>query len=360
VNHARGPFGPVTARASLAAGALLLALPAVIPAGPEQGQDINSTQKKLARDGGGGPDHAKQRDQNLEQQIACTINAERQYAGLDALRVNPGLTDAAQKYARFLAAGDPRQKMPQDATGHPLGGADVGQRATAAGYQWYVIGENVDYCSADQHNPVQYFVQRWINSPTPKANILEPAFMDTGVGVWRTDTGYVYAVQDFGATAQPAPRAGRPDLKITAFSARSPSMTYPFVEGTQGVPGYFFVPIEFTIMNVGKSDAPPFGIGAWSKQQGQAAQRAGFLGYRLDQSVPGKGGGYIVGGNPGRASVLNPQPLLTHDPLPAGGWLKGSSTLAVPVFSQEQGVIWINADEGNTNKPSQKIGIKVP
>lgn len=62
-------------------------------------------------------------------------------------------------------------------------GSTVGDRATAQGYNWTAIGENI----ARGQQTVQSAMTDWTNSPGHHANNINPAFEDFGLGV--TGTG---------------------------------------------------------------------------------------------------------------------------------------------------------------------------
>jgi len=56
-------------------------------------------------------------------------------------------------------------------------GSDVGIRATAAGYAWRTIGENI----AGGHPDMASVVQAWIDSPGHCANLMSPDFREIGL-----------------------------------------------------------------------------------------------------------------------------------------------------------------------------------
>jgi uncharacterized protein YkwD len=57
-------------------------------------------------------------------------------------------------------------------------GSDPGQRITRAGYIWRTYGENV----AAGYTTPESVVAGWMQSDGHRANILNPAFRDIGVG----------------------------------------------------------------------------------------------------------------------------------------------------------------------------------
>jgi uncharacterized protein YkwD len=72
-------------------------------------------------------------------------------------------------------------------------GSSPGDRITRAGYDWRTYGENVAY----GYPTPESVMAGWMSSPGHKANILNCAFKEIGVGMAKD--GY-YWTQDFGAT----------------------------------------------------------------------------------------------------------------------------------------------------------------
>ncbi|MFE9452172.1 CAP domain-containing protein [Streptomyces sp. NPDC006739] len=114
------------------------------------------------------------------------VNAERAKVGCQDLTLNADLTKAAQAHSDDMAA---HQNMSH--TGSD--GSSPGDRITRAGYDWSTYGENVAYGYA---TPEQVMAA-WMASPGHKANILDCAFKEIGVGFAQPNA---YWTQDFGAT----------------------------------------------------------------------------------------------------------------------------------------------------------------
>jgi uncharacterized protein YkwD len=53
-------------------------------------------------------------------------------------------------------------------------GSDLGDRATAAGYEWSMVGENIAW----GHTSVEDAVEGWISSPEHCKNMMSPVFKD--------------------------------------------------------------------------------------------------------------------------------------------------------------------------------------
>lgn len=127
-------------------------------------------------------------DPSFGSQVIDLVNVERQAEGLGLLVGNDLLTEAAQKYAQkmadegFFAHQDPNTgQMPWD-------------RATAVGYQWTMIGENI----AEGQTSPEMVMEGWMNSKGHRENILRPEFKEIGIGIYRDLLGRIYWVQLFG------------------------------------------------------------------------------------------------------------------------------------------------------------------
>lgn len=127
-------------------------------------------------------------------QVLELINNERRQAGLQPLRLNAALTQAAQRHSTAMAY--------QDFFGHVGRGGDTFvTRIQQAGYRYSAISENI----AGGQTTASAAVQAWMNSPGHRVNILNPQYVDTGIGYefLGTDPGQVtlkhYWTQTFGA-----------------------------------------------------------------------------------------------------------------------------------------------------------------
>ncbi|WDZ87420.1 CAP domain-containing protein [Micromonospora cathayae] len=121
-------------------------------------------------------------------QVVALVNAERAKAGCGALSVDAKLTTAAQRHSEDQAA---HKKMSH--TGSD--GSDAGDRLDRVGYDWRGYGENVAW---NQQTPAAVMAA-WMNSAGHRANILNCAFTEIGVGVARSNGPYW--TQVFGTPA---------------------------------------------------------------------------------------------------------------------------------------------------------------
>jgi uncharacterized protein YkwD len=128
-------------------------------------------------------------------------NMDREMSGQAALFVNPLLQSVAQAHADDMASQD--RFGDTDTDGHILNGHDLVYRVGAVGYAWSTLGENVAY-NLGFADPAAAFMEQWWNSPPHRANILNPAFTETGLGVARGASGRTYAVQVFARPASPS------------------------------------------------------------------------------------------------------------------------------------------------------------
>jgi uncharacterized protein YkwD len=130
-------------------------------------------------------------------EILALVNAERQRAGLNPVVNSAALTMQATQYACEMIQYDFFDHV------NPVTGSTLGDRAREFGYEFYVVGENL---GAGQATPQQVF-RDWMNSPGHRRNVLDPRFVELGVGVAVGGRYQIYWVQEFGRplTAGSAP-----------------------------------------------------------------------------------------------------------------------------------------------------------
>lgn len=118
------------------------------------------------------------------------VNAERAKAGCPAVTAEDRLRAAARGHSADMAARNYFSHTTPE-------GVTFAQRITAAGYAWRTAGENI----AKGYRTPQAVMTGWMNSSGHKANILNCAFRDLGVGVAADAGGTLLWTQDF-ATAR--------------------------------------------------------------------------------------------------------------------------------------------------------------
>ncbi|MDG4808321.1 CAP domain-containing protein [Micromonospora sp. WMMD1120] len=112
-------------------------------------------------------------------EVVDLVNAERAKAGCKALTINEKLMTAAQRHSQDQAD---HQKMSH--TGSD--GSNAGTRLDRVGYTWRTYGENVAW---NQKSPTAV-MDAWMNSSGHRANILNCAFTEIGVGIASSNGPY--------------------------------------------------------------------------------------------------------------------------------------------------------------------------
>jgi uncharacterized protein YkwD len=127
--------------------------------------------------------------ESLEQQCLDEVNRVRRRNGLQRLVLYEELLPVAREYSRrmaeqnFFSHNDPE-------------GRSVRERVDEADIRWRMVGENLAY-SNGYVNPVAASIHGWMGSPGHRANILEPDFRLTAIGVWIRHDGTVYFTEIF-------------------------------------------------------------------------------------------------------------------------------------------------------------------
>ena len=103
------------------------------------------------------------------------INAARAQNGAGPVAFNPQLTTAAVNHSQDMVN---RNYFDHTAPAPAPNGAELGQRVTAAGYQWTGVAENI---AQGQTTEAEVF-QSWMNSPGHRANMLNATYTQIGLG----------------------------------------------------------------------------------------------------------------------------------------------------------------------------------
>ncbi len=112
-------------------------------------------------------------DSQLERTVFDLVNQERAIRRLRPLKWDDRLADAARQHSLDMAN--------NRFFGHTgSGGTSGGDRIVDDGYSWNTWGENIAAWSASE--TPQAVINRWMNSPGHRANILKADFCDLGVG----------------------------------------------------------------------------------------------------------------------------------------------------------------------------------
>jgi uncharacterized protein YkwD len=123
---------------------------------------------------------------SFEQQVVDLVNQQRAAYGIGPLSYNAVLDQAATEH-------NSDQITTRTMAHHNMGDGEPDQRLQQLGY-YGAWGENV---AVGQTTP-QQVVQEWMNSPTHRANILNPNYHHLGVSYGTTSDGYAFWTQEFG------------------------------------------------------------------------------------------------------------------------------------------------------------------
>jgi uncharacterized protein YkwD len=132
----------------------------------------------------------------------CLINRERAAHDERPLQANGRLQRAAQGHTEEMVSGDYFSHFAPS-------GAGPASRMRASGYihggnVGYEVGENIAWGTLSLATP-RAIVEAWMSSPGHRANILDPRYRDTAIGVLaqlpssvgKGERGAIYT-QDFG------------------------------------------------------------------------------------------------------------------------------------------------------------------
>jgi len=120
--------------------------------------------------------------------VLALVNQERAKAGCKALTMDSRLTAAARGHSADMAAKNYFDHTSQDGTA-------FADRIKRAGYQWSTAGENI----AKGQKDAASVMTSWMNSPGHRANILNCAYKNIGIGLAYDAKRTPYWTQDFAA-----------------------------------------------------------------------------------------------------------------------------------------------------------------
>jgi hypothetical protein len=150
----------------------------------------------------------------VEKHIVEMTNKVRVEHKLGEVGINAKLKAAAKSYAEFLAK--------SLVFSHTADGREPAERATAAGYGWCSVGENLaaylDSRGFETRELARKSVESWLNSPSHRENLLAPFATEIGVGVAQAADKY-------------------PKYILVQLLARPKSLAYEFqISNTTGEP----------------------------------------------------------------------------------------------------------------------------
>jgi uncharacterized protein YkwD len=121
-------------------------------------------------------------------EVVSFINEIRLENGLKELKLNGKLTEAAFNKAMDMVKNDYFSHI------SPKSKKSWKDFILESNYKYKSIGENL----ARGFTSNQYMVEKWMDSPAHKRNILDPEFEEIGIGYHKDSNGIVYFVMTFG------------------------------------------------------------------------------------------------------------------------------------------------------------------
>ncbi len=121
-------------------------------------------------------------------EVLRLTNEARLAIGVDPVEWSAPLASQAEEYACEM--------IDLDFFAHvnPETGSTLRDRADSFSYEYWAIGENL---AGGQTTPAQV-VREWLESPSHRENLLNPAYTELGVGVRIGGEYRIYWVQEFG------------------------------------------------------------------------------------------------------------------------------------------------------------------
>jgi uncharacterized protein YkwD len=156
---------------------------------------------------------------DLASQVVSLINQYRAGKGLSQLAISAPLTASSEWKSLHMAG---YGYFAHDDPAPPISRSAY-QRATDCGYRGSSWGENIAW----GYSSAQSVVNGWLGSPGHKANIENPGFSSTGVGVAANGSGQLYWTQNFGNDASGGSPAPPAPPAPTAPASTPPASTPP-------------------------------------------------------------------------------------------------------------------------------------
>ena len=127
---------------------------------------------------------------SVERQAFVLLNAERTAKGLEELVWNDAVAEVAREHSRNMAEAKFFSHQGSD-------GSMVDDRADRMGLgNWSAIGENIAFLKGFD-NPAEFAVEKWMQSPSHRKNLLGKNWRESAVGVAITPDGTFYFTQVF-------------------------------------------------------------------------------------------------------------------------------------------------------------------
>jgi uncharacterized protein YkwD len=127
---------------------------------------------------------------SLERQAFDLLNAERFAIGLEPLMWDDRLSKVARLHSRNMANEKFFSHRGND-------GTMIDDRAELLGVRnWAAIGENIAFLRG-YADPVAGAVEKWMQSPSHRRNLLNPTWANSAIGIAVADDGAYYLTQVF-------------------------------------------------------------------------------------------------------------------------------------------------------------------
>lgn len=126
----------------------------------------------------------------IERDVFALLNNARAEKGLPPLEWDDSLAELARMHSRNMANEKFFSHRGQD-------GSMVDDRAQKLGiFNWRAIGENIAFLQGYE-NPAKLAVEKWMNSPAHRRNVLGEKWTESAVGVAMGPDGSYYFTQVF-------------------------------------------------------------------------------------------------------------------------------------------------------------------
>jgi uncharacterized protein YkwD len=127
---------------------------------------------------------------SLEQRVLQLINKQRAAKGLGALVTDPILLRAARMHSQNMATRNFFNHVSPD-------GKTATQRIRECGLRgWRALGENISY-NQGYDDPAAFAVEKWLESPMHRENMLNPMWTSTAVGIATAADGRIFFTELF-------------------------------------------------------------------------------------------------------------------------------------------------------------------
>lgn len=136
------------------------------------------------------PVNQSKQDFRLEREVFDLINEQRLRVGLKTLEWSDEVAAMARLHSENMAKFSFFSHTDLD-------GLMVNDRADALGIKrWRAIGENIAY-NRGYENPAASAVERWMQSPGHRDNLLNNRWKESGIGIAVTENGTYYFTEVF-------------------------------------------------------------------------------------------------------------------------------------------------------------------